>query len=734
MSASAFPRRFARTRRFSLGVPRNFSVSPDGSRVLFVRTGGGADPVGRLWLWEGGRERLLAAPHGAGAASRPVPAEELARRERAREQSVGVVAYAADRELRRVVYALGGALWAVETDGGAPFPVSAAGPVVDPRPSPDGELIAYVTAGELRVVGFDGRGDRPLAVPEGPRVTYGLTDHVSAESMGRLRGHWWAPDGRALLAARVDTSAVRRRWIADPAHPERRPREIAYPEAGTPNADVSLHLLSLDGRRTEVLWDRASFEYLVAVDWDAHGPLVTVQSRDQRTLRVLAVDPATGACRVLHERRDPHWVELLPGAPCRTASGLLVRAEESADTRRLRVGDTLTPAGLQVTGVLGTDGEEVLFTGCEDPVEEHVWSIGPDAGCRRLSEGPGVYSAVASGGTVVLAGLTPDGHAVTVRRGGRVVGRIASLAEEPAVVPRPVFLVQGERRLRSALFLPSGYDPDAPDARPLPVLLDPYSGPGLRLVVRARTWPACVSQWFAEQGFAVLVTDGRGTPGRGPAWEKEIRGDQLTPVLEDQIDALRATAAAHPYLDLGRVAIRGWSFGGTLAAAAVLRRPDVFHAAVAGAAATDQRLYDTHWKERYLGRPDEEPENYERSSPIGDAHRLRRPLLLIHGTADDNVAFAHVLRLSAALLAAGREHTVLPLSGAGHLVADETVAERLLDFQLRFLRDALGIGDADGRSVRDRSPGAESGVGSGAGHRGVEPAVEHRGVRLRMPR
>ncbi|SFK14761.1 dipeptidyl-peptidase-4 [Streptomyces pini] len=692
-----FPEQLARTRRFSLGVPRHPSVSPDGARVLFVRTGGGDDPVGRLWLWEEGAERLLAAPYGAGGGTRPVPPEERARRERARERSTGVVAYAADRELRRAVYALGGALWAVDTGGGAPFPVPAAGPVVDPRPSPDGELIAYVTGGALHVTGFGGGfgGDRCLAAPEGPSVTYGLTDHVSAESMGRLRGHWWAPDGRALLAARVDTTAVRRRWVCDPARPDLPPRSMAYPAAGTPNADVSLHLLSLDGGRTEVVWDRAAFEYVVAADWDAHGPLVTVQNRDQRVLRVLAVDPVTGATRVLHEQRDRHWVELVPGAPCRTASGLLVRAEESAGTRRLRVGDTLTPEGLQVTGVLGTDGDEVLFTGCEDPLEEHVWATAPGTGCRRVSDGPGVHSAAAAGGTVVLDSLTPGGHTVAVLRGGTAVGRIASLAEEPVVTPRPVFPVHGTRRLRSALFLPSGYDPDAPDARSLPVLLSPYAGPGMRLVVRARTWWACVAQWFAEQGFAVLVTDGRGTPGRGPEWEKEIRGDQLTPVLEDQIDALRAAVAERPYLDAGRVAIRGWSFGGTLAAAAVLRHPEVFHAAVAGAAPTDQRMYDTHWKERYLGHPEREPENYERSSLLRDAPRLRRPLLLVHGTSDDNVAFAHTLRLSAALLAAGREHTVLPLSGAGHTGGDRT-AGRLLGFELGFLRDALGLGSGSG--------------------------------------
>ena len=116
-------------------------------------------------------------------------------------------------------------------------------------------------------------------------------------------------------------------------------------------------------------------------------------------------------------------------------------------------------------------------------------------------------------------------------------------------------------------------------------------------------------------------------------------------------------------LDLGRVAIRGWSFGGYLAALAVLRRPDVFHAAVAGAPVTEWRLYDTHYTERYLGDPTEQPDVYDANSLLPLAPGLTRPLLLIHGLADDNVVAAHTLQLSSALLAAGRPHEVLPLVG-----------------------------------------------------------------------
>ncbi|MEU7180443.1 MULTISPECIES: S9 family peptidase [Streptomyces] len=703
VNAADFPRQFARTRRFSLGAPRHFTVSPDGHRILFTRTGSGTDPVGRLWQYADGAEHLLADPAllvGDGPAA--VPEEERLRRERARERSVGVVSYATDTAARLVAFTLSGALWAVRTDGGAPFSVPAAGPVVDPRPSPDGRHIAYVSRRCLHVVEPAG-ADRQLARAEGPEISYGLAEYTAAESMGRPRGYWWAPDSRRLLVARVDTSPVARRYLSDPADPAQPPRVIRYPAAGTANAEVTLQLLSLEGERTEVTWDRQAFEYLVDAGWDAHGPLIAVQSRDQRTLRTLAVDPATGATEVLHERTDPAWVEIVPGTPARTASGALVLPEDAGDTRYLTVGGRrVTPDGLQLREVLGVEGERVLFTASEDPTQTHVWRHDPALGNRRLTRDPGVYGATSRGGTAVLAGLTPRGAEVSVVRDTGAdtgpgdpapYGVIASHAEEPLVAPRPRHLTLGERELRGALYLPSWYEEGA---GPLPVLLDPYGGPSMQLAVRARGWFACVSQWFAEQGFAVLVVDGRGTPGRGPAWEKAILGDQLGPALADQVDALHAAAERFPDLDLTRVAIRGWSFGGFLAAAAVLHRPDVFHAAVAGAPPTDQRLYDTHWKERFLGHPEERPENYARSSLAGHGHLLRRPLLLVHGLADDNVAVAHTLRFSAELLAAGRPHTVLPLPGATHMPADDRVNENLLRFQRDFLLDALRERAAEG--------------------------------------
>ncbi|HLK76863.1 MAG TPA: prolyl oligopeptidase family serine peptidase [Streptosporangiaceae bacterium] len=719
----SFPRQEARTRRFSLGVPRAFRVSPDGARVVFLRTQGGADPVTCLWVLDvdHGAERLVADPRTLGADERDLPPQERARRERVRESAGGIVAYATDRAVTVAVFALSGQVFAVPLTGGADGypapvarPVATRTPALDPRPDPAGRRLAYVCDGALRVAslaGGDGTGDRAVADPAGADgVTFGLPEFIAAEEMDRQRGYWWAPDGSALLVARVDETPVARWHIADPAHPDRVPAEVAYPAAGTPNAAVSLLLARLDGGTVPVDADWAAFPYLVSAVWqDGHDPLVVVQSRDQRTMRILGVDVASGTATVLHEDTDPVWLEIVPGVPAWTADGRIVWTRDEADTRRLVLlapggaPEPVTPPGLQVRGVLDVDGDAVLFQASgPDPASVDLLRYQPSVPhLRRIGSDSGVQAGTSAGGTTVSTrrALDADGVTVTVSRDGSwPPAGIPSLADRPSLpAPDPVLFQAGPREIQTAVLFPSWYRPgqDQSGRGPLPVLLDPYGGPHAQRVLRARG-AYLVSQWFAEQGFAVVVADGRGTPGRGPAWERAVAGDLAGPVLEDQVDALAAAAERFADLDPGRVAIRGWSFGGFLAALAVLRRPDVFHAAIAGAPVTDWRLYDTHYTERYLGLPGSDAQAYDRSGLIDLAERAvaratPRPLMLIHGLADDNVVVAHTLRLSAALLAAGYPHEVLPLTGITHMASQETVAENLLLLQLDFLRRALGM-------------------------------------------
>ncbi|MFE5219545.1 MULTISPECIES: S9 family peptidase [unclassified Streptomyces] len=704
----SFPRRHARTQRFTLGAPRAFTVAPDGSRVAFLRSGSGTDRANSLWvldLPEGG-ERLAADPGALlGGASEELSAQERARRERSREGGAGIVGYATDATVELASFALSGRLFTAELRAGTARELRVPGPVIDPRPAPDGRHVAYVARGALRVVGAEGEGDRALAEPESEHVTYGLAEFVAAEEMGRSRGFWWGPDGRRLLVARVDDTPVRQWWIADPANPGSEPNHVRYPAAGTPNADVRLFVLGLDGERTEVAWDRSRYPYLAHVHWsEAGAPLLLVQARDQRSQLFLAADPDTGATRMVHADEDPTWLELFPGVPCWSPSGQLVRIADEGGARRLAVGERpLTSGQLHIRAVLDVGAHDVLVSAsageeAETPEtgEIHVYRVN-ELGVERVSREPGVHTAVRSGEVTVLlsAALDRPGTGVQVLRDGKPAATVRSYAEDPGMSPRVTLTEGGARRIPCAVLMPRDYHGDTP----LPVLLDPYGGPHGQRVVAAHN-AHLTSQWFADQGFAVVVADGRGTPGRSPAWEKSIRDEVAATVLQDQVDALHALADRYP-LDLGRVAVRGWSFGGYLAALAALRRPDVFHAAVVGAPVTDLRLYDTHYQERYLGHPDEQPEVYRRNSVIDDAGLVdpaepHRPMMIIHGLADDNVVVAHSLRLSSALLAAGRPHEVLPLSGVTHMTPQETVAENLLLLQVDFLRRALALPGSPG--------------------------------------
>lgn len=294
--------------------------------------------------------------------------------------------------------------------------------------------------------------------------------------------------------------------------------------------------------------------------------------------------------------------------------------------------------------------------------------------------------ARSAGGTLLLISRSLKSYEieVLVKRDG-ATRRIIALNEKPEVDARPEFLVLGERKLNSALLLPNNREP-----KNLPLLVDPYGGPGHSRVLQAKSLYA-EGQWIANQGFAVLISDGRGTPHRSPTWEREILDDLSSAPVTDQADAVTALIQTHPGLiDTSRIAIRGWSFGGYLAGLAAMRRPDIFKAAIIGAPVTDFRLYDTFYTERFMG-PDAKHPNYEKSSLLNEAKNLTVPVMIIHGMVDDNVLVSNSLKLSSALLEAGKPHELLPLTGVTHMTPQEVVAENLMLLELDFLYRALRI-------------------------------------------
>ncbi|MFY0407854.1 prolyl oligopeptidase family serine peptidase [Solicola sp. PLA-1-18] len=695
--ADSYPRLRARTQRFTLGIPRQAGISADGTRVAFLRTESGTSSTGALWQLdvETGEERLVADPAVLlGTDGEQLSPEERARRERSREAGAGIVGWSTDAQSRVAAFALSGQVWVAPLDGeGQARALPTVGAVIDPRVDPTGTNVAYASEGALRVIGVDGDLERPLVTPDSDTVVWGQAEFVAAEEMNRFRGFWWAPDGDSLLVERYDEAPVGVWHVADPADPAAAPVPHRYPAAGTADAEVSLWVIGLDGSRVQVAWDWMGFPYLTRVSWTRHGaPVVQVMSRDQRTALVLSVDVASGETTVLREQHDDVWVDLVGGVPTLAAGGRLLTAEPHDDVRRVHVdGEPVGPADLHVRDVLGADDDGVLVSGSVEPTEVHLVRIAWDGTSTRLSEGTAVHGGSSSGGTTVVSRSPLDSTRTRtlVLRGGAQVAEISSRQAEAGDAPRVEMVHAGEHALRTAVLFPRDH---ARGSTRLPVLMDPYGGPhAQRVLASGRMF--LEPQWLADQGFCVVVSDGRGTPARGRAWERTIRDDFAGVTLQDQVDALAAVAERFPDdVDTSRVGIAGWSYGGYLSALAVLRRPDVFHAAVAGAPVTDWRLYDTFYTERYLGHPDEQPDVYDRNSLLTDAadrDGVHRPLMIVHGMVDDNVVVAHALRLSSALLAAGRPHSVLPLTGVTHMASDETVAENLSLLQVDFLRRAL---------------------------------------------
>jgi dipeptidyl-peptidase-4 len=746
---TSYPRQRAQTRGFQLGRPRRITITDQ--RVIFLRSDAGTDPVGHLWsidLVTGAERCLVRADSLPGLPTQAqLPAAELARRERMREVTAGITAFDVDRAGERIVFATNGVPYCLQVSTGRIDQLPSPGPVVDPRIAPNGHYVAYVCDRSLWCSPLPVTDNtEPIPEPhlmcqaQAPEQSWGLADFIGAEELDRSRGFWWASDSSGLLVEHVDNAPVDVVWISDPAQPEDEPQPHRYPAAGTDNARVQLWwvpVLESPGDEPQAIdlpLGSPGYEYLGSVDCMLIAPgtpaegrasfLLTLFSRDQRSRATVQVwaspDNREQRWRVLEEIHDPAWVDVLPGVPAaidrHTSPPLLIdiKVDPDTDTYRLSCARTwCTPPGLQVRAVVDVDPATGRITALasREPQEQHLIQVTLDAtGTALVKEGHvdnTWVGAVARGPILVTStsGLHDAGSAMQIwHQGdnhglpeaalpGTELGTIASAAQLPPLAIRPMLRRVGQRALPTCLLLPTWWESGGPR---LPVICSPYGGPhGQRVIAAAGAYST--EQWLADQGFAVLVADGRGTPGLGPAWERSVYLDLAEPVLNDQIDALHAVAAQNAALDLTRVGIRGWSFGGYLAALAVLARPDVFHAAVAGAPVTDWRWYDTAYTERYLKEPgaaqaDGDP--YERSSLIplarsSERDKPDRPLLIIHGLADDNVLAKHTLQLSAALLAAGRAHQVLPLCGVTHMTPQEVVAENLLLLELQFFSENL---------------------------------------------
>lgn len=689
----SFPRQSAATRNFQLGAPRSFHICESGDQVLFLRSDSGRDSVNSIWIYDVANriETKFADPRVLLADDVEVPAAERARRERMRETTSGITSYSTDSAGTKVAFALSGQLFAGETSSTQLKNLNVAGPVIDPRLSPDGNFIAWSNGKDLFITDFAGQDVRNLTNETQENVAWGLADFIASEEFGRMHGYWWSPNSDSLIVESVNDLDVQTWWISDPATPAKTPQEIRYPAAGTKNATLGLSKILVTGKRESILWDNDSFEYLISVTWQKDcDALITVADRAQQ--HFVTYSATSAGLKNVHEVTDHEFVEVIPGQPRWHEDEIVsVIDNRQTDTRELQIGgNALSPAGLQVMSIVDIQDDYIDVIATRDAFSRDLLRIGFDGSITEISQGGMAAATVSTSDLQVVVESRLDTHSRSyqLRRGVKTEHYFDSLAESPNFTSQVHVLQTGPHKVNTAVLFPQDH---VFGSKKLPVMMRPYGGPhGPQVQNGALSY--AIDQWFADQGFVVVIADNRGTGGRGPAWDHAIYQDFVIPVIEDQVNAIIDVAKHFPDdVDSSRVGITGWSFGGYLSALAVLKRPDVFHAAVAGAPVTEWLWYDTAYTERYLGHPEKFPEIYDDHSLMPMANQLERPLMLVHGLADDNVVAAHSLSLSGALLANKKPHTVLPLSGVTHMTPQEIISENLMLLTVEYLKEQLGV-------------------------------------------
>lgn len=710
--SDTFLNQYSATGRFNLGRPGAFRITPDGRSVLFLRSGG-RDFNQNLYEFStvtGKEKLLLSAEQLLGGLPEFMSAGEQARRERQRTLGKGIAGFQLSEDGRRIVTTLSGRIILFDRRTGESRQIrSGSGPAEDPRFSADGQLVACVRNNNLYYADVESRQEHPLSAVNHPAIAYGTAEFVAQEEMQRPEGYWWAPDRALLLAQVTDNSTVEELNIFDPSHPERTPQTWRYPRAGRSNARVSLQLIPAQtGTAVTVEWDHDKYPYLARVRWTTNAPLtLLVQNRAQTEELLLTVDLLNGGTTVLHRETDATWINLDAGMPCWRADGqsfLWMTERNGGPQLELRGRDgalirAVTPVELNYRSLIGLDdraGVAWVVAG-PNPTEAHIYRVpldpaqGPPV---AWTTEPGQHGGVLSkdGSLLVHTAELLDGtRRVTVERTAlaaprRVIGEIASRAETPPFMPQPELIPPFPgTNCWSVLLRPRNFRPGAR----YPVLLSVYGGPHSQMV-RATARAYMMEQWLANQGYLVVAIDGRGTPARGRDWERAIHHNLIDAPLTDQVETLKLLAARYPELDVHRCGVYGWSFGGYFAAMAVMRHPEIFRAGIAAAPVVDWRDYDTHYTERYLGLPDKEGAAiYDSSSVLSYAGRLERPLLIVHGTADDNVYLLNSLKLTEALFRAGKTFEFLPLVGFTHRVNEPQAARRLYARYLEFFQRNL---------------------------------------------
>ena len=693
-------------------TPSQATVAPGGRHVAFLRPADENRERLSLWRYDlraGRLEPLIVAPSDNVEPS----AAERAERERRRRFGGGVTAYAWHPDGQRLLATIDGGAWLCNAETGA---MSA---LMQPGETPlgitlsrTGHFVSFTRDGELRVCNIATGEERRLTDDAGDTVTNGLPEFIAQEEMHRFTGHWWANDDRRLAFTRVDTAPipVSQRFEA---HGDRLDVvQQRYPHAGGANADVRLIVLDMDadgaaGQRRELDWREGGFDYLARVAFAPSGALIAqVQSRDQRRLAVKRWVPTGAGWTTLFEETQDAWVNLHDNLTFTGDGDAFVWTSERDGHADLYLHDgedgalRRWPSGLDgVRRVLWADAEAALVAGwLDDPTAQHLYRVSRDGvPSEALTAGDAWHDGAADAAGTVCVVTTTAPHVPSRLEAIDLAGQRRTPIHGGAVAPGHPYhpflsrhipatfgaiAAEDGQRLHYRLTPPVGADAGGKH----PVIVHVYGGPGVQRV--RREWGPLVTQLFAQRGYGVFELDNRGGAGRAKRFEDPLRGRLGDVEVRDQLAGV-AFLRGLPWVDGGRIGVFGHSYGGYMALLCMAKAPATFAAGVSIAPVTDWALYDTHYVERYLGMPQENPEGYRQSAVFQWLDGLRGPLLLMHGMADDNVLFDHSTRLMQALQERGALFELMTYPGAKHALHERHVAihrhETILDFFARRL-------------------------------------------------
>ena len=675
-------------------VARGVSLSPDGELVAFLRSR--EDDVDVLDLW--------AAPTGDGEPFKLIDARALvpdagelseaekARRERMRISQRGVVEYSWDEQGRYILAPLEGDVFLAERAGGAVRRLTETeADEIDAKVSPKGNFVSWVRDQDLVVYDLAAGTEAEVTTDGDGLITWATAEFIAQEEMDRDTGYWWSPDERYIALQRTDESTVDVVPRLDITGGGASVIEQRYPRAGRPNAVVELYVQDRQsGQRTKVDLGTNTDIYLARVNWSADGRTLYVQrqSRDQKRLDLLSVDPATGASRVIVTQRSDAWVPLTNDFRALEDGTFIWSSEETGwrhlylynrEGRRLRA---ITRGAYPIKGLNGVNQTtgEVFFTasmrdGRELPIEQQMFR----ASLRRtvtpvaVTPAGGWWGASMNRTGTAYVGNYTDLNTPAQSGLYRADGTFVRWIEENRLDESHPYFPYVSRRgqvtfgeleshgetLVWQMTTPPGFDP----TKTYPVVMQVYGGPsggGVR-----RGWQSATNQLLTEAGYIVFRLDNRGEGDRSTAFKQALYLKMGQPEIEDQVLGANYLRSL-PFVDDDRISAMGWSYGGFMTLH-MLTEPEMgLTSAISGAPVTDWSLYDTHYTERFMSTPEANAEGYAASDVVDQLDQSTGRLLLLHGMADDNVIFENATRVIDALQAKSVPFEMMLYPGQRH--------------------------------------------------------------------